>query len=77
MSNVQCKWCGTKAPSVSALTANTCQRHPSKGRHELYEGSEKTKYICKHCGTSAPSINALTANTCQRHPSKGKHEVAL
>jgi len=77
MAKVQCKWCGTSAPNVSALTINSCPRNPNKGRHELYEGSEKPKYTCKYCGTSAPSISALTINSCPRHPNKGKHEVAL
>jgi len=77
MSKVQCKWCGTSATSVSALTVNSCQRNPNKGKHELYEGSEKSKYTCKLCGTTATSISALTVNTCQRHPNRGKHEVAL
>lgn len=78
MATVQCKWCGTSAANVSGLTINACSRNPNKGgRHELYEGSEKTQYICKYCGTSASSISALTTNSCSRHPNKGRHEVAL
>jgi hypothetical protein len=77
MAKLQCKWCGTSTSSISSLTANLCSRHPNKGRHELYEGSEKSKYICKYCGMSASSISTLTANNCSRHPNKGKHEPAL
>ena len=83
MANYYCEYCGTKASSIQGLTVNTCIRHPngpSKGKHKLYEGSEKTKYSCKYCGTTASSINGLTANTCVRHPdgaSKGKHSPAL
>lgn len=84
MANVYCEYCGLKAPSVAALTVNSCERHPdgaSKGRHKLYEGSEKAKYTCKYCGTMAPSIQALTTNWCDKHPKgsggKGKHAPAL
>jgi len=81
--NYYCKYCGTKAPSIASLTVNTCPRHPSgpnKGKHVLYEGTEKAKYECKHCGSSASSISSLTVNTCPRHPlgaNKGKHEPAI
>ena len=83
MANYYCEYCGTKASSVSALTINWCQRHPdgaNKGKHKLYEGSEKSKYTCKYCGTSTSSISSLTINWCQRHPkgaNKGKHAPAL
>ena len=78
-----CKYCGQKFSSVSALTANKCQRHPNgafKGNHELYEGSEKSKYTCKYCGQQFSSISSLTANKCHRHPNgafKGNHSPAL
>ena len=77
-----CKYCGFKAASVSALTASMCIRHPAgphKGRHALYEGSEKEKYTCKYCGTKASSIATLTASKCIRHPNgphNGNHEPA-
>ncbi len=83
MNNVFCEYCGTKAGSIMGLTANSCHRHPlgaGKGKHKLYEGSEKLQYQCKYCGTSASSILALTANSCHRHPNgagKGKHAPAL
>ncbi|MDG2430932.1 hypothetical protein [Flavobacterium sp.] len=83
MSNYYCVNCGTKSSSISSLTANSCPRHPlgaSKGKHSLYEGSEKSKYNCKYCGTSSSIISSLTANSCPRHPngpSKGKHSPAL
>ncbi|AWA30991.1 hypothetical protein HYN48_13375 [Flavobacterium magnum] len=83
MSNFYCEYCGVKASSISSLTINSCPRHPlgnSKGKHKLYEGSEKSKYSCKYCGTSASSISSLTINSCPRHPngnSKGKHAPTL
>lgn len=83
MANFYCEYCGSKASSVSSLTGNPCNRHPNgsgKGKHKLYEGSEKTKYTCKYCGTSSSSINSLTGNPCNRHPNgsgKGKHSPAL
>jgi DNA-directed RNA polymerase subunit RPC12/RpoP len=81
--NYYCKYCGTKASSISSLTGSSCSCHPSgphKGKHALYEGAEKAKYECKYCGTGAPSISSLTGNTCSRHPlgsHKGKHEPAM
>ena len=78
-----CKYCGHKATSVASLTASACIRHPDgphKGRHALYEGSEKESYTCKYCGHKASSIASLTASACIRHPNgphKGKHEPAL
>ena len=78
-----CKYCGHKASSVASLTASACIRHPNgphKGRHVLYEGSEKESYTCKYCGRKATSISSLTASACIRHPNgphKGKHAPAL
>jgi hypothetical protein len=78
-----CKYCGYKASTIQSLTANSCMRHPLgslKGKHALYEGSEKSHYQCKHCGYTASSISALTANRCMNHPlgaHKGYHEPAL
>ena len=83
MANFYCKYCGTKASSVSGLTASSCSRHPlgaNKGKHNLYEGSEKPQYTCKYCGTKGSSISGLTASSCSRHPNganKGKHEPAM
>lgn len=83
MAKFYCEYCGTSASSVSSLTAGNCLRHPNgahKGKHKLYEGSEKSKYTCKYCGTSASSLSALTAGNCLRHPNgahKGKHAPAL
>jgi DNA-directed RNA polymerase subunit RPC12/RpoP len=83
MANYYCKNCGTKYSSVSSLTGNSCIRHPlgaNKGKHELYEGTEKDKYQCKYCGTSYSSLSSLTGNSCIRHPSganKDKHSPAL
>lgn len=83
MANYYCEYCGHKASSVSSLTSGNCSRHPSgfcKGKHKLYEGSEKSKYTCKYCGYSASSIASLTGGNCPRHPDgfcKGKHAPAL
>lgn len=83
MSKFQCKYCGTSSSGVSSLTSMSCNRHPQgagKGKHVLYEGSEKPKYTCKYCGTSSSSISSLTSMSCNRHPNgpgKGKHEPAL
>lgn len=78
-----CKYCGKEYNSVSYLTANSCMRHPDgpgKGKHALYEGSEKSKYTCKYCGKEYNTISYMTANKCLRHPKgtfKGNHEPAL
>jgi hypothetical protein len=83
MANYYCEYCGTKALNVSHLTAGVCVRHPNgpnKGKHSLYQGSEKSQYTCKYCGTKATAISILTANVCVRHPNganKGKHAPAL
>jgi DNA-directed RNA polymerase subunit RPC12/RpoP len=83
MANFYCEYCGAKFSNVSSLTNNWCSRHPngpSKGKHKLYEGSEKSKYTCKYCGQSFSSLSSLTNNWCSRHPNgpnKGKHAPAL
>jgi len=35
MTNYFCKYCGSKASSVSSLTSATCVRHPSQRLEEL------------------------------------------
>ena len=83
MANYYCEHCGQKFSSISSLTANSCHRHPNgtnKGKHKLYEGSEKSKYLCKYCGQSFTTLSSMTANVCHRHPNgvnKGKHAPAL
>lgn len=83
MQNFYCEYCGSKASNIATLIGSSCHRHPTgsnKGKHKLYEGSEKSKYSCKYCGTSASSITNLVTSSCHRHPdgaSKGKHAVAL
>ncbi|HNW91075.1 MAG TPA: hypothetical protein PKN48_15555 [Bacteroidales bacterium] len=83
MAKFFCEYCGMPATTVSGLTAGHCSRHPlgpNKGRHSLYQGSEKSKYTCKYCGTSNSSISGLTVGSCSRHPNganKGKHAPAL
>ncbi|MBQ4378821.1 MAG: hypothetical protein II821_06460 [Treponema sp.] len=62
---------------------NNCPRHPAgsmKGKHKLYEGSEKSQYLCKYCGQKFSSIQSLTTNKCFKHPSgafQGRHSPAL
>ena len=74
-----CKHCGICRSSVQSLTVNMCPRHPAgpnRGRHEVYEGSEKREYTCIFCGIRRGSIAALTVNMCPRHPAgpnKGRH----
>jgi transcription elongation factor Elf1 len=83
MANFTCEYCGSKSTSIAGLTAGSCSRHPAgpnKGKHKLYEGSEKSQYSCKYCGTNSTSIAGLTAGSCSRHPdgaNKGKHSPAL
>lgn len=81
--NFYCEYCGHKFPSVMSLTSGTCPRHPdgpNKGRHSLYQGTEKTKYTCKYCGHTFNSIMSMAGATCPRHPkgvNKGYHSPAL
>ncbi|MDD4538478.1 MAG: hypothetical protein PHT80_05645 [Lentisphaeria bacterium] len=83
MAKFYCKYCGGKFSSISSLTFSNCPRHPdgpSKGRHVLYEGSEKKEYLCKFCGSKSSSISSLTFSNCPRHPNgtnKGRHQPAL
>jgi hypothetical protein len=83
MANFYCEYCGTKSSSVTSLTVGSCMRHPNganKGKHKLYEGSEKSQYVCKNCGTKFTSLVSLTMSSCMRHPSganKGKHSPAF
>ncbi len=83
MANFYCEYCGTKYSSVASLTSYNCSRHPNgsnKGKHKLYEGSEKSQYVCKYCGTKYSSLSSLTSYNCSRHPNgtnKGKHSPAL
>ena len=83
MANYYCEYCGHKYSNVQTLTACWCIRHPygpNKGKHKLYEGSEKSKYTCKYCGKQYSNLETLTACWCIRHPegpNKGKHSPAL
>lgn len=83
MPNFYCEYCGTSFTNVRTLTACSCFRHPdgpNKGKHKLYEGSEKSKYTCKYCGVQFSNLRTLTACSCHRHPlgpNKGKHSPAL
>jgi DNA-directed RNA polymerase subunit RPC12/RpoP len=65
MANYYCEYCGTKYSSVTLLTGSSCHRHPNgpnKGKHKLYEGSEKRTYTCKYCGTAYSSLTSLTGS---------------
>ncbi len=83
MANYYCEYCGQKFSSVSSLTSYSCSHHPdgvNKGRHKLYEGSEKSQYACKYCGQKFSSLSSLTSYYCSRHPAgvkKGRHAPAL
>ena len=80
---VFCEYCGQKFSSAKTLINNNCPRHPAgsmKGKHKLYEGSEKSQYLCKYCGQKFSSIQSLTTNKCFKHPSgafQGRHSPAL
>ena len=79
MANFYCEYCGNKYSSVSSLTASTCSRHPNgagKGKHKLYEGSEKSQYTCKCCGSKSSSLSSLTSLSCSKSSTK-KHQPAL
>lgn len=83
MANFYCEYCGARHHSVASLTSSACSRHPlgsGKGKHKLYEGSEKKQYTCKYCGTMYNSLSGLTSGACHKHPEgtlKGKHSPAL
>lgn len=81
--NYYCERCGQRYGNVTTLTVGNCPRHPEgayKGKHKLYEGTEKAKYTCKNCGQQYSSIQTLTSANCYIHPDgayKGKHAPAL
>ena len=83
MANSYCKNCGEKFSNVKSLTSSNCVRHelgPHKGKHVLYEGSEKDKYTCKFCGNNFPSIKNMIHSFCSKHPNgahKGRHAPSL
>lgn len=83
MANFYCEYCGTKSASISNLTSGACVKHPNgsyKGKHKLYEGSEKNEYFCKFCGNKSSTLSNLTSGACVKHPNgsyKGSHSPAL
>jgi DNA-directed RNA polymerase subunit RPC12/RpoP len=83
MSNFYCEYCGQKFSNTSGLNNSSCSRHPegsNKGKHKLYEGTEKSSYNCKFCSQKFSSLIAMGASTCSRHPNgsnKGKHSPEL
>lgn len=78
-----CENCGHKSTSITTLTSSSCKNHPNgnlKGKHSLYQGTEKSRYTCKLCGIPSSSIATLTMSSCKNHPNgalKGKHQPAL
>ena len=79
-----CAYCGQSFTSVGQLTrAGLCARHPDgavRGKHKLYEGTEKSVYTCKYCVAQARTIDCLTASICVYHPkghNRGRHEPTL
>lgn len=83
MAHFFCEYCGGKYSSIQTLTASSCNRHPlgpNKGKHKIYEGSEKSSYVCKYCGSKYSSIVSMVGSSCNRHPNgsnKGNHSPAL
>lgn len=77
--NFYCEYCGAKYSSISSLTNGYCPKHPDgRGKHKLYEGSEKSQYFCEYCGAKYSSISSLTNGYCTKHPNgKGNHAPAL
>ncbi|WP_297276296.1 hypothetical protein [uncultured Brachyspira sp.] len=81
--NFYCEYCGNRFNSVKILTSQNCMRHPNgnyKGKHKLYEGSEKDEYTCKYCGNKYKTLKQLTSAKCMRHPNgnyKGYHAPTL
>ena len=82
--NFYCEYCGQLFKSVSELMrAGLCVRHPDspvRGKHKLYEGTEKTVYTCKYCGAEARTIDRLTSSFSVHHPAghnRGRHAPAL
>ena len=48
MAKYYCKWCGQHYSSIQNMSVLKCTKNPDGSkRHELYEGSEKSKYKCK------------------------------
>ena len=83
MAKFYCEYCGHEAPSVMVLLGQPCPKHiggSNKGKHKLYEGSEKSQYTCKYCGSQANSIRNLVSQPCQKHSmgaNMGRHAPAL
>ena len=80
MANYYCEYCGTPSSNIASLVSTSCHRHPlgsGKGKHKLYEGSEKSQYACKYCGISSNTLLSLTSASCFRNPSGGNHSPAL
>ena len=83
MPKYYCEYCGLSFSDVRQLTGLNCHRHPNganRGKHKLYEGSEKPRYTCRYCGTQFSTIMQMTGLKCFRHPdgaNKGNHSPAL
>ena len=83
MGKYYCEYCGESYADIRSFTFYSCYRHPNgpnKGKHKLYEGTEKSVYTCKYCGQQYRDLKTLTFYSCFRHPNgpnKGKHAPAL
>ena len=83
MPRYYCEYCGQSFNDVRQLTGLNCHRHPNgsnRGKHKLYEGSEKPRYTCRYCGTQFSTIMQMTGIKCFRHPdgaNRGNHSPAL
>ena len=83
MPNYYCEYCGMKFSTVASLAVQSCSYHPNgtgKGKHSLYQGTEKSQYTCKYCGRIFSSIRSMGVQICPYHPNgmgKGKHSPAL
>ena len=83
MPKYYCEYCGRSFPDVRQLASAPCAYHPdgtNRGRHKLYEGSEKSRYTCRYCGTQFSTIMQMVTAPCAYHPkgtNKGRHSPAL
>lgn len=83
MPKYYCEYCGQSFSDVRQLTSAPCAYHPdgtNRGRHKLYEGSEKSRYTCRYCGTQFSTIMQMVTAPCAYHPkgtNKGRHSPAL
>lgn len=75
VAKVQCKYCGSQYGSIKQMVINNCSKSPNR-KHQLYEGSIKSKYQCKDCGSKYNTIAQMVINNCKKN-STGRHQPAL